>query len=361
MDENITPSNNAPEELFEDNAAVTAEKVSRGGVFGRIAALSKRAKIIVAAVALAVVGGGGAFAYNAYQAPDMVVATALGSLAAQAHPSGTVDLKISSGGMIVNGTINYASSDAASSASAKIQANIMAMPLGATVNLVSTKSGDAYLSLSDFDSIGQYATQSGFLSDASYASLKALLTNKWVKISKTELNNYTAGTGQSDCISTLTSKDKNQAIAAQIGDTLRANNFVVAKKELPGQDGNRVFVLGIKADKLKSFVTALKGTKYWSALTTCSPSFEISDASITQITQAKIDKAMADTGVTVTLTANGASHNLVSLELAYQSPSGDGSADVKLSPTGDKSGDVKVPSESVSVTELIMALSGLGA
>ncbi|MFM7029858.1 MAG: hypothetical protein ACKOWK_02180 [Micrococcales bacterium] len=371
MDENIAPNNTSPEPI--DAAEGVAETDSEAqpsqgapaqnrGVLGRIAALSKRTKIVVALVAVALLGGGGAYAYTAYQSPDVVVATALGSLAAQAHPSGVVDLKISSSGINATGSVTYANADDASLLSTKLEATLLATKLGATLNVVSTKSGDTYLNLADFDSVGSYLVQSGFLSDATFTSLKKVLTGKWVKVSKAELDTYTAASSQGNCISNLTSGDQSKSMAAQLGDALRANNFVIAKKELPQDaDGNRVFELGIQADKLKGFLTAVRGTKYWSTLVSCSPAFNITDAEIAGVTQAKIDKALADSGVTVTLAANGGTHNLVSLEVAYQSTNSNDSADFKLFPTGDKSSEVKVPTDSVSVTDLVMALSGLGA
>jgi len=334
---------------------------SQGGVFTRLMAMSKRAKVIAGATVLVLVGGGSAFAYTAYQSPDVVVATALASAASQSHPSYKMDVTVSAGSLNGVGNLDIATSDSGSYISAKIQAAVMAQQLGATLNMVSDKSGDLYLNLADFDSIGQYLTQSGLLPSATYKALKTLLTDKWVKLTKAELDAYSSASSGSSCISdTVANGETLKSMSAELGDKMRANNFVVASKELPAENGNRVFVLGVNAEKLRSFLTAVKTTKYWANLKACSPAIDIADSDIASLTQSKVDQAIKASGLTVTLVAGPMTHNLVRLEFNYSDATGTNTASVKLSPNGDQSSKVVIPKSSISSTELFMAVAGLG-
>jgi hypothetical protein len=125
-------------------------------------------------------------------------------------------------------------------------------------------------------------------------------------------------------------------------------------------NGDRVFVLGIKADQLRAFLTSVKNTTYYQDVHTCLPTLNITDADIARITQANLDNQFANDPVklTTTLFANSFSHNLDKIEFAvYNSDSNEHSL-VTFKPLGDQSSKVVIPAKSVSLTELLSTLTG---
>ncbi|MEN9714668.1 MAG: hypothetical protein RJA35_135 [Actinomycetota bacterium] len=341
----------------------TTTVAAKKSVFAKIAALSAKTKIATAAGLVVLLGGGGAFAYTTLNTPDAIVGLAIAGAFSGSHPSFEISADINSGGSGGTGTLDVYTADAGSLLSLKAAAKLNGMPIGATLNVVSSKAGDVYANLSDFDSLGAYLVMAGLVPEATVTSARTALTDTWVKVSKAEVEQYsaaaTSGAG-SDCItSKLNNPDYTKKVQDELTSAIRNNNFIGVTKELPQVNGDRVFVLGIKADQLRAFLTAVKNTTYYQDVHTCLPMVNISEADIAGITQSKIDNEFNNGPVTLTTTlyANSFSHNLDKIEFAvYNSDSNEHSL-VTFKPLGDQSSKVVIPVKSVSVTELLSTLT----
>ena len=145
---------------------VTTNDAPKRSLLSKIKSLSKKAKIIIAAGAVVLLGGGGAFAYAAIQSPEATVGLAFASAFAGPHPSGNLDIKAEGAALNGDASIDIFTADTGSEIVMKLSANVVGQPVGATLNVVSAKSGDIYLNLADFDTLGSYLTNSGMLSQS---------------------------------------------------------------------------------------------------------------------------------------------------------------------------------------------------
>lgn len=340
---------------FNFDEPVTA--VAKKSIFAKIAGLSAKVKIATAAGLVVLVGGGGAFAYSALNSPDAVVGLALASVFGEAHPSFEVSADVKSASLNGSGSLDVYTADAGSLLSIKASADVSGQAVGATLNVLGSKSGDVYLNLADFDSLGAYLITSGLLPMETVNNARTVLNGAWVKVTKEELDTYGALVGDSNsCISNkLNNPEYTKKVQGEFVTILRNNNFIQVKKELPGVNGDRVFELGINADHLKSFLKAVKASTYYADVSTCVPTLNISDAQIESVNQASIDDALKNE--TTTLYANSFSHKLDKIE--FQLTDGTANQNVKLTfkALGDQSSKVVVPAKSTTLTELLTTLS----
>lgn len=322
-------------------------------LFAKIAALSAKTKIITAAGLVAVIGGGSAFAYSITQTPENFVGLALASAFTDKNPSYDINADIKAGPITGSGTLDIATGDLGALLTLKASVDVYNQPSGATLNLLSSKEGDLYASLSDFDSLANFLAATGYIPQSSVTAISAALKDNWIKVSKAELATYTGG---NDCLSTkLNNPEYVKTATAELSGAMRNNLFIVPTKELAGSNGDRVFELGINAEKLKGYLTAIKASKYFADIKSCVPSFDIADASIAKINQSDVDGLFEDANhkMTVTLAANSFSHHLSSIVINYEDKSTNAASVVTIKTTGDQSAKVVIPSKTVTVQELM--------
>ena len=319
----------------------------------KISALSKKTKIAVSAGLTVLIAGGGV-AYAALQTPEAVVGQAFASLFTQSNPSFLVSGDLKSAG--VSGSANIELDTASDASLMRISANadISGMLVGATLNVVSAKSGDAYLNLSEFETLANFISQTGLIPATVVSGAKSALDGTWVKVTKEELSAYSGG---NTCISEkLNNAEYTKKFGEELGGILRSNFFVVPKKELASVGSDRVFELGLDAAKLRSFYKGIQASDYYGDLATCVPSLNVSDVDEDSITQSQIDETLKT--VKITLYANSFSHSLSKMNLDASDAQNSQKLTVSLKPNGDQSAKVKIPAESVSSNELLVSLLG---
>ena len=339
-------------EAVETSAPSAEPKGAKTGILEKIKAAPKRTKLIAAGVAAVVVVSGGVASYAALQTPDAVVAQAIVSLVTTQNPSYELDLGGNASGL--DGTIKLFtySSDHGTALELKVNGKVVGQDAAATLNVVEDKNGDTYLNLADFSSLAKLITELGYLPAPAVDALTTELTGTWVKISAADLGQQASALGSVGTC--LTPAQANQ-IGADLQSNLRNNFFVTVKKELPKQDGNRVFLLTLSADKLRSFLTSFKATKGFTALQKCEPGLEISDASIKDITQAQIDKAFASAGVTIKLSATG-DNKFAKLDFNVKDSSTGQTINLTLKANGSHPEKVVIPTKSISFQQLVTTL-----
>lgn len=319
----------------------------------KLSALSAKTKIAVSAGLVVLVAGGGV-AYAALQTPEAVVGQAFGSLFTQSNPSFLITGELKSATLSGSTNVELDTSSDASLIRISANADVSGMPLGATLNVVSSKSGDAYLNLSEFETLANFISQTGLIPATVVSGAKSALDGTWVKVTKEELSTYSGG---NTCISEkLNNSDYTKKFGEELGGILRSNFFVVPKKELASVGSDRVFELGLDAAKLRSFYKGIQASDYYGDLVTCIPSLNVSDVNVDAITQSQIDETLKT--VKVTLYANSFSHSLSKLNLDASDSQSSQKLTVSLKPNGDQSSKVKIPAESVSSKELLLSLLG---
>ena len=137
---------------------------------------------------------------------------------------------------------------------------------------------------------------------------------------------------------------------------LRNNLFIVPTKELPGVDGDRVFTLGIKADRLKGFLKAVQKTKYYADIQTCVPGFQITDEQINSISQTQIDQGIEQSGIAATIYVKGGWSPKMDKLIIEGGSATTEKVTATYTPGGDQSSKVVIPAKSVTVQELTTAL-----
>ena len=248
--------------------AIASDGIERGG---KRKFRWSRNKFIALGAALLLVGGGGAWAYSAYQSPTTVIGMAIGSLFGQKNPS--YDIKVTTSGNGVQGfkgslNMQVASGDVGTDLKARLALDLAGQNIGATLEALSTKSGDAYLSLSKFDTLISLVQGLGIL--PSTANLSSL-DGKWIKVSKAEVGQLTGSANSS--ITCLQDKFEDSAhvsaVSSEMIDLAKAHEFMVVSKELGTKDGEVGYEMTFDVAQLKAFFTGALETKAFADYAEC--------------------------------------------------------------------------------------------
>ena len=246
----------------------------------KLSALSAKAKIGASAGLVLLLAGGGV-AYAALQTPEAVVGQAFASLFTQSNPSLIISGDLKSPSLSGSTQIELDTASDGSLLTVSANADFSGLPVGATLKVLSAKAGDAYLNLSEFETLANFVSQTGLIPATVVSSAKSALTDTWVKITKEELTAYS---GNNTCISEkLNNAAYTKKFGEELGGILRSNFFVVPKKELASVGSDRVFELGIDATKLRSFYKGIQDSKYYSDVASCIPSLNVADVDLDSI------------------------------------------------------------------------------
>lgn len=328
-------------------------KPAKTSLLAKLKGLSKKTKIITASAVVVLLGVGGGTAYALYNSPEAVLGQAIGSLFGEKNPSYELDLDLNTGTISGTAKINIATGDGNTQVDSTVTANFLGNNLGANLKIVADKDGNLYAKLSDFNTLTDFLVNAGQLPPSIATSLQQVLDANWIQVSKSEID---ALTNNSSCIQDkLSDEAYAKAASKQVTDLLRSNFFVVIKKELPQENGNRVFEIGLSAEKLQAFLKGLKDTDFYGDLQSCYPTLEITNSQINDITQESLD-GTGDVTPVYTVYADAFSHKLTKFTVVAEDTSN--SVKLTFTPTGDKSSTVEVPQDSISFTELSTLLIG---
>jgi hypothetical protein len=200
------------------------------------------------------------------------------------------------------------------------------------------------------------------LSDTQITAISDTVAGKWVKVSKTEIDALTGGSGQSaSCLQTKY-QDKAHAdqVRSQVIDLAKAHQFMAVTKDLGSKDGSVGYQMGVDTKQLKAFLTGLVDSAAYADIQECvttlgslSANKDSAKAEIAKITDSEVQDAMKN--LKIEIWADQWSHKLTNLSLAISQ--NDFNVNFALKPVADRSAEVKVPTENViSVTDLQSAL-----
>lgn len=321
---------------------------------------SKRKFIIMGIIvlALALLGGGGVFAYTMYQSPQKVITDAIMSAvtAKTTTYKGTVSINATD----VKASVVLTGKQSATTGSVDAQVTVTTggKDYSLTGDGVISSAGDLYVKLTKLDSITAALTslanaQLGTTGDSTALVQKLVgkVDGTWIKVSSSDLKSYsdTAASAQS-CTTAALDKFKNDSSATkEITDLYQKHPFIAVDKNLGIVNGSIGYAL--KGDKTAAtaFADGLKSTKIYTTLHNCDSTFTIDSSTFS-----------ADTGTgtgtgSVELWANQWTHQLTKLVLADTS---DGSTiNATIEPTFNQAVTIDTPTSSTTLTQLVSDLT----
>ncbi len=224
---------------------------------------------IITAV-LVVLIGTGALAYNFwYQNPDRVVVDGIinATKSKTVVFNGIVDV---SGGTKVKVEFDGQSKDNTGLTNVKATFDAGGKTITVDGSGLVDKDSNIYLKVKNLKKL---VTDIGG-TPGSVSSLDAIINkidNKWLKITTSDIGDYSAGVKEiKKCVDdTYTKfKDDKQAIN-EVADIFKQNRFIVVNKELPSQNGSLGYEIKIDGDKYQSFSKAFITTKIYKQLHDC--------------------------------------------------------------------------------------------
>jgi hypothetical protein len=336
-----------------DSAASANEQTAKRWRLGRN-------KLIALGAAILLVGGGGAWAYNVYQAPSTVIGMAIGSLFGQKNPA--VDIKVLVKSTAISGdlTVKASTGDAGADLNALLNLDLAGLKASANIESIAAKSGDVYLQLSKIDSLISLVS-STIPGAGMYKTLAQNISGKWIKLSKAEIEQYVGPASKDATCIQDKYKDSShaEAVKSEIVNLATTRQFFVIDKNLGTKNGSVGYQMGIDVTQLKAFLTQFLDTKAFADYESCAggsaSNFSKSEAvkSINSLTAEDVKNALS--GTKISIWADQWSHKLTELSVVTKQTGITIEAD--LMPIGDRSSQIKIPADSISVSDLAGLLS----
>jgi hypothetical protein len=326
----------------------------KASLLTKIASLNRTTKIVVVAAIATVLSGGTAFAYASLQSPNTLVGLALASAFTSKHPSGNITGTLSSSNGTAAGSLDYYTSDVGTALKLSLDGTLTSTHVGATLNLVTAKNGDSYINLEKFDGLGNSLFHGGALTSTMVNTYAKALTGTWIKLPWADASKYA---NNIPCIGDeLKDPTYTSTVDSQVLTALRENNFIVVTKELASTDGDRAFELGVDAKKFNAFLAALEKSPFYVAIQSCTVGSKASKAKISAFSQSKIDAAIAQAGLSVTVYAKGGWNPKLDKLVLKAGNLGNQHFVMTVTPAGDQSSKVVIPRNSESLEQLVASL-----
>ena len=300
---------------------------------------------IASFVALILIGSG-VFAYAMYQSPQKLLGDAIASLYQARAASGTVSYSESK----ANGTkvnVEFASASQESQYSLDVTAKINADSKEYTIkgNGVYDKDGNIYFKL---DGIKDALAKTS--SSSLPVEIDALIDkyeNKWIKVTAQDLRDSSPQAEKTQkCYKEINQKLSQDSFKKDVESTYRKHQFVVVKDELGLRDGNVGYRIDVDTAIADEFEKTFKQTESYKELKSICDGVLVNDNNSSSRSNSSDDD---DAIVNVWISQWG--HKLEKVEITSDESSQKVDAVVNLD--YDKSAEVKVPTETVSIKQLI--------
>jgi hypothetical protein len=303
----------------------------------------------IIAVVLLVVGGGSAFAYTMYQAPQKVITDAIMNAYIAKSTVLTGNVTIDSNGTTAKIDINAKLNGAAGELDAKVSLTSGGKDYSFDASVIEDTTGNLYLRVANIDSlVKDVKVALPTIPSSTIDSLVAKINNVWIKVSADELKTYSESTSKAQsCVNSVSDKFKNdQAAQNEIRNLYEKNQFIVINKELGNKDGSLGYDLTSDSTRAKGFVDGLKTTKIYTALHDC-------DTTLT------LDSSSIDTkqSGTVEVWVSQWSHQLTKVSL--KSTNDGTTLTTSIVPTFNQTVSVNAPASSTTLTQLISDITSI--
>lgn len=239
--------------------------------------------LLLAGLLLLLLVGGGAAAYAYYSQPSKVVADALSNAAFSetlaAKGVATIKSQDDNGDFTINYNVTGSDQDGYK-AGVQVKANVAPVSIDVSGEFINSKEGDLYFKIDKAKEILQNifgASNPDALKQ--YENLIALVDNKWVKVTASELGDSSL---DSECYIKLENDIKaNKSIADEAKKAYADNQFFVVDKTLNSESIGGVdsihYKMKLDEAKTKSFVSAFKNTQLYKKLKQCQSSLDLDE------------------------------------------------------------------------------------
>lgn len=341
---------------------------------------SGKKKFVIAgivALVIALLAGGGAFAYFGwYQNPDKVIADSLVNTLSSTPGSVKMNATYKAGDTGISLSVDAKGNDKIADANLSFEYASVSqkIDLKSTANMVATEGGTVYIKLNNVRELAEKAVDAMIESSAAqykeygynltesqiaqqkkealtqYEPVIAKIDNKWIKFSADKKSSTSE---DQKCTSKALEKLRTDgAYRGEIGKVYADNKFVVVKEQLGMKDGSYGYVLELDQDKAKSFGKAAESTQFAKDLKKCSGSTSSSSSSSTSS-----DDKFKNTRVE--LWVSQWSHQITGLKISTtyaDTQSADLTFDMTIG--YDKAGNISEPTDAIDSDTLMNSLYG---
>lgn len=308
----------------------------------------------IIALALGVLGGGGASAYFLwYQNPEKVVFDALisASKAESLDLASTLTLKDDDSEYDIKFNLK-------ANRELEIEADLDAGIKSADTDFnlkggfVSDKDGNLYVKVNEVPSLLEQilGAQNAEIYTVYFGTLIEKIDNQWIKISSDDLKDVSQEYGdQQKCLTDASKKlSADKSASDELVELFKKNKFIIVGEGLGTKDVNGVtslgYVLDFDADKATSFVKGIADTKYGKALKECDDTIDFSSFDGSDLSSDSTDKPQTQVWV------SQFGHELTQINIEGKNEAGDGK--IVLTPTFNSDVKVTVPTDVTTLKEL---------
>lgn len=283
--------------------------------FGKAPKKSKKPFIIAGAVVLllGLIGGGGVFAYQVYQAPENVVlnaaVNAFSAKQVQVKTIVTSDFAYKEGTTTIEFqklTFNFgAERTPKMDANAELLMTYNGTALDLKANVLATEDGTLYFKIDNLKTTVKTLLGSSIIISAKAESYLDAIDGKWAKYSLDDIKQQSAESGDiAQCTLDVYKKHKEDKAAIQeVADLYKKNPFLVVKDSGQVKDGNVGYEITVDQAKLKAFDKSLETTTVLKEVEACdknsSATTDTSDSTTSDTTSTTASEDEPKTVVTV--------------------------------------------------------------
>lgn len=267
-----------------------------------IAPKKGKKKFVIAGVVagiIALIGGGGAYAYFGwYQNPDKVILDSLMNIGKTKQAGVIGSVAITNEAVNISVDLSTKGNEEISSLKADVKIKggstgiLAGQELTVTTDAVTVKEGDIYFRVSKLQKaidsfvdsyVDSYADQYSSFGYAPTEAEKAQMRNQaksqfsgvvskiddqWIKVSADDLKKDQDS--ESTCTTNLLEKvSKDRKLASEVLDVYRQHRFLTVKEKLASQDGSFGYLLDLDKAAAKEFVKGVEGTEFGKELIKC--------------------------------------------------------------------------------------------
>lgn len=309
--------------------------------------------------ALVFLGGGSAAAYTFwYSSPEKVISDSIINAITAKTSIYTGDINVESDDVKMTVNLTSKQDSPRSDIAAKVSLTVSGKTYSTSGSAIVDGTGDAYIkadianiAAAAKEYIGSMASDVSFNATVSTAIDKFVsnVSNKWIKISSSDLAEYSKDYSTAkDCVNdTIKKYNDDKAAIAELTDLYSKQAFIVSEKVLGQKDGSIGFKIKTDKTKLKAFVNGLKDTKIYKSINSCDKSYSVDDLSTA------IDKetSVSDSNVSVELWSNTFTHNVTKLYIDGESSGSKVSA--QLLPKFNEKVEIAAPASSITLKQFM--------
>jgi predicted transcriptional regulator YdeE len=208
------------------------------------------------------------------------------------------------------------------------------------------KDGNLFLKVNNVRDIIDELNENKATMPKSIDDLIAKVDGNWIKVSASDLKEFSAEAGETQtCVTDAMKKLENDSKATkEIADLYRNNQFVVVKEKLPSLDGSLGYVIDTDSSKGRTFMAGLKNTTAFKEIQKCNEDLSLDENDFFKESSDTSTKSRVEVWV------DRWSHQLTKIHITGSDD--EGSGDATIVPIFNQAVEVNAPSKFVTISEL---------